>query len=78
MLVVRTCVPVRPRAASGAGAPQSRSIFIQVESTPNPDSVKFKPEGQIVLPEHLGNGMVGGAPCGGPRLSACPVAAGCG
>ena len=34
-----------------------RSIFIQVEKTPNPDAMKFMPEGQTVLPEEHGNGL---------------------
>jgi hypothetical protein len=35
-----------------------RSLFIAVETTPNPDSMKFVPEGKIVLPEEFGNGLV--------------------
>jgi len=45
----------------------ARSVFIAVQTTPNPDSMKFVPEGQVVLPEKMGTGMVrgwggGGAP----------------
>jgi NFU1 iron-sulfur cluster scaffold homolog, mitochondrial len=36
---------------------QTRSLFIKVETTPNPDSIKFIPEGKQVLPEELGNGL---------------------
>ena len=36
---------------------QTRSLFIKVETTPNPDSIKFIPEGKRVLPEELGNGV---------------------
>lgn len=32
-------------------------MFIQTESTPNPDSLKFLP-GQEVLPEAFGTGVV--------------------
>jgi hypothetical protein len=37
----------------------TRSLFIKVESTPNPDSMKFLPEDKEVLPEKFGTGMVG-------------------
>ena len=36
---------------------QTRSLFIKVETTPNPDSIKFIPEGKRGLPEELGNGV---------------------
>ena len=36
--------------------PLQRNIYIQTESTPNPNSMKFLP-GQIVLPESQGTGM---------------------
>jgi hypothetical protein len=35
-----------------------RNLFIRVESTPNPDSMKFVPESKEVLPEKFGNGIV--------------------
>jgi len=41
------------RCAAGA-----RSLFIKVESTPNPDSMKFVPESKVVLPEKFGSGVV--------------------
>ena len=41
---------------------QARTIFIQVEDTPNPDSMKFLPENTIVLAEEFGTGQVCG--CG--------------
>lgn len=44
-----------------------RSIFIQVEQTPNPDSIKFVPEGKIVLPEEFGAGLVRGGRWGRGR-----------
>ena len=61
----------RPRAAGWpralAAAPRAprgaRSLFIRVEGTPNPDSLKFSPEvaagaaPRVVLPERLGPGL---------------------
>jgi hypothetical protein len=35
----------------------SRSIFINTESTPNPNSLKFLPNGEEVLREEFGTGM---------------------
>jgi len=35
---------------------QSRSIFVKIESTPNPDSLKFIPENRDVLTESQGSG----------------------
>lgn len=50
--LLRHCFPLSfPHAVS-------RSIFIKVESTPNPDSMKFLPENFVVLPEKFGNGVV--------------------
>ncbi len=45
-----------------------RGIMVKMEPTPNPDSMKFIPEGEIVLPESMGSGMVGASPptCGSP------------
>ena len=36
----------------------ARTIFIKVEETPNPDSMKFVPEDTEVLPEEFGGGQV--------------------
>jgi hypothetical protein len=44
-----------PFVFAGSGA---RGLFVKVESTPNPDSVKFMPEDREVLPEKFGTGMV--------------------
>jgi hypothetical protein len=43
--------------------PQSctRGFRVNMEPTPNPDSMKFIPEDQVVLPKELGTGMVRGA-----------------
>lgn len=35
-----------------------RSLFVKIDTTPNPDSLKFVPEGREVLPEKFGNGVV--------------------
>jgi len=35
---------------------QSRSLFVKIESTPNPDSLKFIPENRDVLTESQGSG----------------------
>jgi NFU1 iron-sulfur cluster scaffold homolog, mitochondrial len=35
---------------------QSRSLFVKIESTPNPDSLKFIPENREVLTESQGSG----------------------
>jgi hypothetical protein len=34
----------------------TRSLFVKVDTTPNPDSMKFAPEGRVVLPETMGTG----------------------
>lgn len=34
-----------------------RSVFVDVETTPNPHSMKFKPQDKLVLPEAYGTGM---------------------
>lgn len=34
-----------------------RSLFVKIETTPNPDSLKFLPEDRIVLPEAMGSGL---------------------
>jgi Fe-S cluster biogenesis protein NfuA len=39
------------RAPRGA-----RALFVKIESTPNPDSLKFLPEGRVVLAERFGSG----------------------
>lgn len=40
------------------GAPAlARGFRVNMEPTPNPDSMKFSPEGQVVLPPELGTGM---------------------
>lgn len=49
-----------PQRACLHTAALCRSIFIQVEQTPNPDSIKFVPEGHTVLPEEFGTGLVRG------------------
>lgn len=41
----------------GLRGPQRRSMFIQTEATPNPESLKYLP-GQVVLEEKYGTGMV--------------------
>jgi hypothetical protein len=46
---------ISPFVFAGSGA---RGLFVKVESTPNPDSVKFMPEDREVLPEKFGTGMV--------------------
>jgi hypothetical protein len=35
-----------------------RNLMVHMEPTPNPDSMKFVPEGEVVLPESHGSGMV--------------------
>ena len=35
-----------------------RCFRVNMEPTPNPDSMKFVPEGKIVLPEDMGTGLV--------------------
>ena len=37
--------------------PLSRSLFIKISPTPNPDSMKFLPENREVLPPSLGTGL---------------------
>jgi NFU1 iron-sulfur cluster scaffold homolog, mitochondrial len=52
---------LRSLAALKLRAPRTmgliRSLFIQVESTPNPDSLKFLPASRIVLDERFGAGL---------------------
>lgn len=54
---------LRSRLSALAPAPRvgsflaARSLFVSMESTPNPDSVKFVPEDKVVLPESLGSGL---------------------
>jgi Fe-S cluster biogenesis protein NfuA len=44
-------------AAAAAAAPRgARALFVKIESTPNPDSLKFLPEGRVVLEERFGSG----------------------
>jgi hypothetical protein len=53
----------RARAALARAAPAlssftaRRSLFIKIEPTPNPDSLKFLPEAREVLPAALGTGV---------------------
>jgi Fe-S cluster biogenesis protein NfuA len=42
---------------NGIALAQSRSIFIQTETTPNPQSLKFLPQDKEVLPEKYGTGI---------------------
>ena len=35
----------------------TRNVFVDVETTPNPHSMKFKPQDKLVLPEAYGTGM---------------------
>ncbi len=44
------------RARPGAVAAARRALFIKIEPTPNPDSLKFLPEGRAVFPAALGSG----------------------
>ena len=37
--------------------PLSRSLFVRMQTTPNPDSMKFLPEAREVLPAALGSGL---------------------
>ena len=39
------------------GPPLSRSLFVRMQTTPNPDSMKFLPENREVLPASLGTGL---------------------
>ncbi len=48
-----------------------RGLMVKMEPTPNPDSMKFIPEGHVVLPEHFGAGLVR------RRVSAAAVRAVC-
>jgi hypothetical protein len=55
---------ILPRLSPFLGPPPSlgawgslRSLFVSMESTPNPDSFKFLPEDRVVLPEALGSGL---------------------
>lgn len=50
--LLRAAVARSPRACA-----PSRSLFVKIETTPNPDSLKFLPEDRAVLPEALGSGM---------------------
>jgi Fe-S cluster biogenesis protein NfuA len=51
---------ILPRALirlRGASLASARSLFIKIESTPNPDSLKFRPEEREVLPASMGTGL---------------------
>lgn len=48
----RRLLPRSPRAVS-----VRRTLFVNTETTPNPHSLKFKPDGKEVLPERFGTGM---------------------
>lgn len=58
--------PVRAASSLSRGAWRTmetnprftRGLQLSIEPTPNPDSEKFIPEGQVVLPPELGKGMV--------------------
>jgi len=47
---------VPPSSLARAGAP-ARSLFVKIDTTPNPDSLKFVPDGRQVLPEKFGTGV---------------------
>ena len=49
--------PLRPSAPLPRPSPPARTLFIGVESTPNPDALKFLPQDTVVLPESFGQGM---------------------
>lgn len=51
-----TVVGAAPSWSAGACAGARRTLFIQMQTTPNPDSVKFVPEGKEVLPAEFGTG----------------------
>jgi hypothetical protein len=44
-------------SASPSARAASRGLFIKIETTPNPDSLKFRPEDREVLPPALGSGL---------------------
>jgi Fe-S cluster biogenesis protein NfuA len=54
----------RPSSSSSSLSPSpllraprgARALFVKIESTPNPDSLKFLPEGRVVLAERFGSG----------------------
>jgi hypothetical protein len=47
----------RPTLSGRLGSEFRRALFIQVEPTPNPDSMKFLPAKRVVLDEKLGAGL---------------------
>ena len=47
-----------PRRMAWASVVTTRDLFVKMEGTPNPDSMKFIPVGAVVLPEALGSGLV--------------------
>lgn len=72
-------VVVKPYSTVGAGLVRTRlpavtqplfarGFRVNMEPTPNPDSMKFVPEGKIVLPEELGTGKVGPVGTHSPTL----------
>lgn len=44
------------RAARPFAARWARTLMVKMHTTPNPDSVKFVPEGERVLPPEMGTG----------------------
>jgi len=55
--------PARMVANNTMNLQQRRTMFIQTESTPNPNGIKFLPTGKRVLPEEFGSSMVRRKPC---------------
>jgi hypothetical protein len=63
--------PQHPRSFATAGvAGAAKSLFVSMASTPNPDSLKFLPEGREVLAESQGSGVhySGGSDTRGSKL----------
>ena len=54
--LVHALASSRPHLLRRQNQPQRRSMFIQTESTPNPESLKYIP-GEVVLDEKYGTGM---------------------
>ena len=54
---LQAALPCANARSSLAAFFPARSLFVAMESTPNPDSLKFVPEDCEVLPERLGSGM---------------------